>query len=349
MWRRKYIINILISCPGRKLGTVKILREEFAKAGFGVIATGNSNTIPALYEADKAYIVPSVDDSDYIPCLLEICRKDNVKAMLSLLDKDVMSVAQASPLFREIGVVPLIVDFSVAQTCDNKYAMYEFLVTNGFKCARTYHTWRGFEFAYNNNEIKFPVFIKPVVGDGSRGAMKCQDMKQLELYLSVNPRSIIQEFMDGPEYDVDVYVDLISHRMVSIFAKEKLTAGIGGAFNAVSLKDEKIFALTDQLVRSLGATGPIDIDLFKIDGEYYVGEVNPRLGANYIWAYSCGVDFAKLIINNINGVANTAEIGNYEADILMMKHDAVLILHKNSVLSKQAINSVSGTIEDDSL
>ena len=41
--------------------------------------------------------------------------------------------------------------------------------------------------------------------------------------------------------------------------------------------------------------GPLDMDFFYQNGEYYLSEINPRFGGAYLHAYGAGVDFIKMI------------------------------------------------------
>jgi len=77
--------------------------------------------------------------------------------------------------------------------------------------------------------------------------------------------------------------------------------------------------------------GPIDMDFFYRDGEYYLSEINPRFGGAYLHAYGCGVNFIKLILNNLNGIENECEIGDYESNVLMMMYDSVVILKQQEL------------------
>lgn len=321
-------MNILITCAGRAFELTKALRTEFAKAGYGTIATANRDLMAALYTVDKAYIVPSIGDKEYIPALLEICKRDAVKTIFVYMDEDLLAISKAADQFREIGVSPMVVDYEVARVCDDKYQMYEFFVEHGFNCAATYSSLEEFKVAYSKKEVDFPVFIKPVIGAGSRGAMRCDSMDRLEIFCSGNTRLIIQEFMNGPEYSVDAYIDTISGQMVSAFAKLKIVksnVGTGGTATGISMKDDQLFALTERLAQCLGAVGPQNIEFFNIDGDYYVGEVNPRFGGNYFFAHACGIDFVSLIINNINGIENKSVVGNYDSGIMMFRYDNMLI------------------------
>ena len=58
-------------------------------------------------------------------------------------------------------------DFEKVEMCFDKYKMYEFLVKNNFKTARSYIKKEEFYKDLKNNEITFPVFVKPVRGSAS--------------------------------------------------------------------------------------------------------------------------------------------------------------------------------------
>lgn len=77
-----------------------------------------------------------------------------------------------------------------------------------------------------------------------------------------------------------------------------------------------------------GLKGIIDIDIFKISGEYYISEVNPRFGGGYPHAYECGVDIPKMIINNLKGCINEVQIDRYSEGVYMMKYNEVKIVGK---------------------
>lgn len=99
----------------------------------------------------------------------------------------------------------------------------------------------------------------------------------------------------------------------------------GETDKSVSFKDEKLFALIEKFVEEAGYKGQIDIDIFDINGEYYISEVNPRFGGGYPHAYECGADHISLIVNNLAGNANVKQIGDYKEGVYMMKYSELVI------------------------
>lgn len=77
--------------------------------------------------------------------------------------------------------------------------------------------------------------------------------------------------------------------------------------------------------------GPLDMGFFYQNGQYYLSEINPRFGGAYLHAYGAGVDFVKLIRENVEGRENPENIGNYEEDVVMMMYDSVVIKKKSEL------------------
>lgn len=53
-----------------------------------------SKLAPAIYEADKYYIVPKMTDPEYMDIILDICKKENINGVLSLIDPELSLLAQ---------------------------------------------------------------------------------------------------------------------------------------------------------------------------------------------------------------------------------------------------------------
>ena len=86
-----------------------------------------------------------------------------------------------------------------------------------------------------------------------------------------------------------------------------------------------MFDLITKFAKESGWAGQIDIDIFDVNGTYYISEVNPRFGGGYPHAYECGCDHMALILNNLNGKANDPQIGNYDEGIYMMKYNELMV------------------------
>ena len=317
-------MNILILSAGTRNKVVQYFRKALEGKG-SVIAADMSPLAPALYEADRFYLVPSMTAPGYLDEILAICEKENITGVLSLIDPELSLLAENSERFRNAGVTVIGSDYELCETALDKYRMYGWLTAHGYKCARSYVSKEEFYRDAEAGKITYPVFVKPVRGSASIAISKVCDKETVELLFSHDDGLMIQEFLCGTEIGADVYIDMLSGEVVSVFTKKKLKMRAGETDKAVSFKDEKLFALIERFAVEAGYRGQIDIDIFDIDGEYYISEVNPRFGGGYPHAYECGADHMKLIVNNLEGNANEKNIGAYKEGVYMMKYNEVMI------------------------
>ncbi|WP_339213281.1 ATP-grasp domain-containing protein [Ornithinibacillus sp. FSL M8-0202] len=317
-------LNILILSCGTRNKIVQYFKKELDGRGL-VMATDCCDLAPALYEADKHFIVPRMDDEGYLDAILSICKENKIKAVLSLIDPELCLLAEHKQAFLDIGTTPIVSDLSVVELCFDKYKMFEFLVQNGFNTVKSYIDKEIFYSDIEAGVISYPVFVKPVRGSASINISKVASKEEIELLFSRYDNLMIQEFMDGTEYGVDVYIDMISSEPVAIFIKEKIKMRAGETDKSVSIKDERLFELIMKFVKDIGFKGIIDIDIFKVNGEYYISEVNPRFGGGYPHAYESGINIPGMVINNVDSKMNREVIGQYDEGIYMMKFNELKI------------------------
>lgn len=317
-------MNILILSAGTRNKIVKYFVKTLDGTG-KVIATDMSNLAPAIYEADKHYIVPKMTAPEYLDVVLDICKKEEITGVLSLIDPELSLLAENREKFEAIGTTVIGSSYALCEMSLDKFQMYSWLETHGYRCAKSYMDKDAFYADVDAGVITYPVFVKPAKGSASISISKVYDRETVELLFAHEDGLMIQEFLDGQEIGADVYIDMVSHEVVSIFTKKKLKMRAGETDKAVSFKDEKLFALIERFVKDAGYNGQIDIDIFDVNGEYYISEVNPRFGGGYPHAFESGADHMKLIVNNLEGKANECVIGQYEEGTYMMKYNEVML------------------------
>ena len=323
-------MNILFCSVGRRCELLKDFRDSLGRQ-VKIVVTDNSEVAPALAFADKAYKVPLISDPNYISLILEICKNENIHAITTLIDPEIMLLAKHREEFEKMGIVVLAPYEETAKLCFNIYDMYQFLKENNINTVKTYGTYDDFMKDYEKGEISLPVFVKPRTGSGSVGARRVESLEALKQATDADSSLIIQELMVGEDLDADVYVDTISHEPVAIFSKRKLSTPIGGANKTISFKDERLFDFVKKIIKVMKFNGPLDMDFFYQNGDYYLSEIYPRFGGAYLHAYGAGVDFIKMIAANVRGEENAEEIGNYEEDVVMMMYDSVVIKKKSEL------------------
>lgn len=318
-------MNILILSSGTRNKVVQYFKKTLDGNG-KVICTDMSSHAPSIYEADKYYIVPRMTEPGYIEIILDICKKERIDGVLSLIDPELSLLAENKERFDAINTTVIGSSYDLCEMSLDKFKMYIWLEAHGYRCAKSYLNKEMFFDDIISLKAQYPVFVKPVRGSASIAISKVYDKETVELLFSHSDGLMIQEFLDGQEIGADVYIDMLSHEVVSIFTKKKILMRAGETDKAISFKDDKLFELIQKFVTEAGYAGQIDIDIFEVNGDYYISEVNPRFGGGYPHAYESGADHMKLIVNNLAGKVNDIRIGdNYEGGTVMMKYNEVLV------------------------
>lgn len=317
-------MNILILSAGTRDKVVQYFKKELAGRG-RVIATDCSTLAPAVYEADAFYLVPRITEPGYLDVILDICEKEKITGVFSLIDPELSLLAKERERFLAVGTTPIVSDYELVETCFDKYRMFELLQKMQIPTAKCFSDKEAFYQELERGGISFPVFVKPVRGSASIHINKVGSRQEIDVLCNLYEDLMIQEYMDGTEFGADVYVDMLSGRCTDIFVKKKIKMRAGETDKSVSFKDEKLFLLIRDFAEKCGFRGMIDIDIFQIDGVYYISEVNPRFGGGYPHAYACGVNMPAAVIRNLAGEENEVRIGCYEEGICMMKYNEVMI------------------------
>ncbi|MCP4713844.1 MAG: hypothetical protein GY868_01905, partial [Deltaproteobacteria bacterium] len=103
-------LNILFTSVGRRVSLVrhfqkliKELRLEGMVAGVDVFADA-----PAFHVVDCALTICRIDDPDYIPQLLHICKVNNINLLFPLIDTDLLLLAENKEAFQAIGTTVVV-------------------------------------------------------------------------------------------------------------------------------------------------------------------------------------------------------------------------------------------------
>jgi carbamoyl-phosphate synthase large subunit len=322
-------MNVLVLSCGVRNKIVEYLKKSLSGNGI-VVAADCSRVSPALYDADKYYIVPRISEDGYLERILEICEAERIAGIFSLIDPELSLLALHEDKLRKAGVRLVGSGYAQCERCLNKWDMFLWMGKKGYDCARCFMELGDFFEAVCKDEIHYPAIIKPILGSASMQVAVAKDRRSAEYLFSQSGGLMIQAYLHGQEIGADCYVDLLSREVVSIFTKKKIVMRAGETDKSVSFKDPRLFALLERFLQENGFLGPVDVDLFDVGGTYYISEVNPRFGGGYPHAYECGADHMRMIVNNLAGIANQKQIGRYDENVYMMKYSEVKLKREDN-------------------
>lgn len=320
-------MNILILSAGTRNAIVTYFRQALGGGG-RVVAADADPLSPALYEADRYYVIPPICAPDYIDRVMGICERERITGVMSLIDPETCRLARDGERFRAAGVTLIGSNAALCELAYDKYRMYQWMRAHGYPCAASWPDRNGFLTAVAAGEAGYPVFMKPVRSSASVNACIAPDPATVEWVLAHKSGMMLQRYLPGAEIGADVYVDLISGETVSVFTKKKLRMRAGETDRSVSIKDDRLFDLIGRFVTEAGFLGPVDIDLFETEEGYVISDVNPRFGGGYPHAHACGCDHVRMIVENLRGKSNRKRIGQYPAGVYMIKYSEATVLDR---------------------
>jgi len=306
-------MNILFTSVGRRGYLLEYFRN--ALGGNGEIHASNSEeNAPAFFEADKTVISPLIYADNYIEFILDYCKRENIRAVIPLFDIDVPVLAAAQRQFDVMGVKLVVPKLDVAIMCNDKLKSYEFCLINGFLSPATFSSLSKVYKALERKEIQFPLIIKPRWGMGSIGIYTAENKGELVVFYDVVRRGVgnsylkyesvmeldeavlIQEKMVGQEYGLDVVNDL-SGNYVTTFVKKKVSMRAGETDAATTINNTDLVEIGSRLGEIVGHLGNLDVDVFGVNGKYYVLELNARFGGGYPFSHIAGANIPKAVVS----------------------------------------------------
>lgn len=308
-------MNLLFTCAGRRTYLLKYFKEQLGNEGL-IVGTDMQLTAPALSAADIKEQVPAVYADDYIDKTLDICRRHDIKALISLNDLELPILATNRMRFEAIGVNLIVSNEHVIDLCFDKYHTAQFVESIGLNTPKTFINYQEAINALESGELQFPLVLKPRWGSGSIGIEFVNSMEELEevygMLLNKVKKSIlstaskgheyilIQQKIEGQEYGMDVMNDLNGHNH-GVSVKMKLAMRAGETDKAKTEDNAEIRSIGRILGDNLRHIGNLDVDVFEKDGKYYVLELNPRFGGGFPFSYEAGVNFPGAIIKWLKG------------------------------------------------
>jgi len=318
-------MNLLIMSPGRRVEIVEYFKKTFHENGGKVFTLDMSKYAPALYAGDEYFLVEK-DFSHldiYIDGVVRICEENDIKAVITLIDPELVLLSEHRKEFEERGITLILSKLNFILDTFDKYQFYK-QYSKTITLVETVGSYEDAIDALRTGKWQYPLFAKLRDGSASIGIMKIECEGDFES-VKHNPKYIYQPFIDGDEYGADLYFDMISGKLVSVFIKKKISMRAGETDKAISVKSDAIVQELKKLESLNSLRGPIDVDVFvSKNGELFINEINPRFGGGHPHAYGCGVNFMNLILNNLNGIENSPEFNNYEEGIMMLKYNGLL-------------------------
>lgn len=297
-------MKVLITSVGRRVELIMAFRKAASELDvkLTIIGTDISDTAPALLFCDETRTVCRINDSKYIPQLLAICEADHIDCLIPMIDTDLLLLAESKEKFEAVGTKVLISVADKVKLCRDKNLTADYFISLGLKSPLPVNSVEKYEIGFSKGACSFPAFIKPKDGSSSIDAYKVETIEDLKIYAKKIGDYIIQPFISGREYTIDIFCDYEGNP-VYITPRERLAVRFGEVSRTKICQDDAMIAAMKTLIVDFKPCGQITVQLIReeVTGDDYYIEINPRFGGGAPLSMKGGADSAKAVIRMLNG------------------------------------------------
>ncbi len=275
-------------------------------------------------KVDKFYKVPAAADPTFIDTVLEICKKEKIQALISIVTRELELFAKAKDKFAAIGTIVTTMDYEPLHIANNKGLLLTAMKEGGLPTP-------GFHVVHTPKELvnavhelgypKLPVVVKPTFGNGSRGVRildanksrydqffkekpNSQYMRLEELMAVINerneiPEMVVMEYLPNEDVSVDILAD---HGKTLYYSCRQGVVVSSIMVSSVVKFNMEAIELAKNITELLKLDGNMGFDM-KIDskGKPQVMEINPRLPAGVVNTVVSGLNMPYLRIKQVLG------------------------------------------------
>lgn len=299
------------------------LINELKKKDVEVIGIDCDPTSVGLYLSDKGYVVPRADKPEFLNSVLSICEIEKPDAILSGPEEEIIILSRNKKLFEDVGVLVLCPDYDTVEVCTDKFKTYQ-----AFKRYGVPQPDR-----YEKNNVKYPCIIKPLFGRGGKGIYEIKNEEEFESCLNrIDGEFIIQEFVQGTEYTVDILADMDGNPL-SIVPRIRLKTESGISVKAMTVRDREIIDYCDKIVRKIKLKGPSCIQCIKNKDGIKFLEINPRFGGGSILSIKADKTIIPNLIKMIKG-ENPIPSTGFQDKLVMLRYYSEYFIKKKDLKNK---------------
>jgi len=234
--------------------------------------------------------LPYVDVPEFIDALNRIIDEHEIDFLFPAHDSVVLSFAVHQ---QKLNCKVIGSSVETCRICRSKRTTYEKFVSL-LKVPELY--------ARLENISEWPIFLKPDIGQDSRGTYLAHSYKEAKFYVSQDSSLLPMEYLPGAEYTVDCFTDC--HGCLRfVGARERIRVQNGISVHSRPVNDDAFHKIAKTINYRLELRG---VWFFRVkkdnDGQITLMEIAPRMAGTMSLYRNLGVNFALLSIFDAMGL-----------------------------------------------
>ena len=318
-------INILMTGAGAP-GAAGILKCLGKETSFNVFTADADPDALGQHLSKDFSVVPPGDDPNFIPAILDTCRKKNIHIVMPLVTRELLPLAVHREELEFAGAKVLVSPAESIGIALDKGRTYQFLEWRGIPVP-------GYRIIAGSGELEpacldlgypeRPVVIKPCLSNGSRGfRVISEKIDRLDQFLNQKPGNfplslaeikqvlgkaalpelLISEYLPGDEYSVDCLCR--NGEALLILPRRRIKMINGISVKGEFIQDEQIINYCHSIIRELRLHGNVGFQVKANErGQYLLLEINPRVQGSISAALGAGVNLPALAVRSELGLS----------------------------------------------
>lgn len=319
-------LNVLVTAASRRVGLVRAFHNalDALRIRGSVIGADINDLSPAVHFCDRAYRVPLSHDPVYLDTMLRLCEAEEISLVVPTIDEELPAFGAVADRFARHGIRVAVSPEETSRICNDKYETCRRLREAGVPAAASFlpgqvpaHT-------------PLPLFVKPRGGRGSVGAFRACTPGELAFFTQYVEDPVIQEFLDGPEYTIDLLCGF-DGRPLSVVPRERVVIRAGVIDRGRTVLDPLLIDLALDCAKVFRFAGPVNVQCRTVAGRPTVFEINPRFSGGIPLTIAAGADFPRMVLELTLGRRVEPSIGRFQADLWMTNYESSLFLGKDRI------------------
>ncbi|MBC1225309.1 ATP-grasp domain-containing protein, partial [Nostoc sp. UCD120] len=195
-------------------------------------------------------------------------------------------------LFHDLNIKVWLSELKTIQICNDKYETYKFLLKHQFA---TPQTWLPEEVEGREDEMTYPIIVKPRNGFSSIDVFRVENTVDLLQALRKVNQPILQEYLSGHEFTIDVVADDKSH-ILAVVPRERIQVKAGISYKGRTVKNEKLSEQAKEIAQTLNINGHCNIQCRLQNNVPKFFEVNPRFSGTLPLTIAAGVNSPVILL-----------------------------------------------------
>jgi len=301
--------KVMILAGGNdQIALIEELRRYFNN-DVEILLVDMSDKVRAIPYADRFLKISTMDKD----AVLKAAREEKIDYILTACgDQPLSTMAYVAT---EMGLSTYLTEQDV-RDLTNKRFMKDKMLLSGIPTAK--HIYIDMSWDGKLPDFTYPLVVKPVDSNGSKGVKKVFSRNELETSLqeafrySLSGDVIIEEFKEGEELSVDIYVEGKTAKLLSITGSKKIKENersftiVQSLYPApVSYDESRVLKIAQQIVDAWNLKDtPLLVQMIVKGEEYNVLEFSARMGGGSKYRLIqvlSGVDIMKIYVEMVMG------------------------------------------------